>query len=974
MAGNKHDCGVHEIGTPETLKAYQEDTPGQEVEKYLAGIQEVIQEKKEKQKKSFMQVFQNPLKGFPYNEELEDNLVKPIKEGYGKIKDNHYDVKISVKKNDVKNVVKGINKLTGGNQYEYEDIDMDGVYPYGKTDGDIYIQGDDAGSLGLAIQKMFRNKVQVVGESVELEEAKNLMPAIQKIVDTKGAAKVGGVMLDMFTASVITQAYAKVNDSNKKKMENSNIQTLVKLAQRLMGMKEELGLDEGRLSDLLIDIQQGATAKELARDWKIPLSVAKDFLADYYGQKKGNRKEEVEIEESIRDVENEFPRDREWKKIVKKHANAIKKFWRSGRLDGKAEEDIVGWAMSNGEIRTDDVDETDEWLHDIILANEEVRKEVISEGTNGMEGKKISVRYSPQRAKRAKPFTGKLTSHSTIDKSDLFKDVEKNTWELRDDCNSIAIRVPHARGSEKDKEKWRELVNSSFDGGGSPAGLIRGGGLAPSEVKELFADMKKVANAFKGNVLAQSHEISIENKKGKLDVKKGLSAMLQAIDEFGMRNHVSVSGRDGVLTQIQYAANHLNEETLQEQQTYKSLVQGLEKDKKEVAKKSKAFGQNDTKYIDKAINFLKMLEKEGIPAGQISQVDFVTNRVPAFFVGNPQRSPSLSKFTPNDVKKAVKHAKKMGIMESVDLKEGTWQTPDSYGQLLDLQKFLSKPHKAKTAREVHKFHIDADSFFGDDSFSDMLDAYYHTLPGGDVDPYDRKEKVSQKSLDRAKKYNKIKPGTDLNILLMKALTDWTNGDLQFDRRGKITQSPRDWYEKNNPKMRNKSRVVKDVIEGKMDGQKLTGQEISVYFRRNKVRDKMTRKAVEIALDHGGAMNYAIKQIEKLKRGLSKNKDVQKALNYANFGEQVRIKDVGFMFKEDSPVAGNIQVEGDPYIPFKTGSGKLNKNIEKYWKKEIRGISKDELLKIQTMYMITDHPGVVSMYKAGKRDFLKSLKD
>ena len=108
MAGNKHDNGVHEIGTPETLKAYQEDTPGQEVEKYLAGIQEVIQEKKEKQKKTFMQVFQNPLKGFPYNEELEDNLVKPIKEGYGKIKDNHYDVKISVKKKEPNFKCKGV--------------------------------------------------------------------------------------------------------------------------------------------------------------------------------------------------------------------------------------------------------------------------------------------------------------------------------------------------------------------------------------------------------------------------------------------------------------------------------------------------------------------------------------------------------------------------------------------------------------------------------------------------------------------------------------------------------------------------------------------------------------------------------------------------------------------------------------------------------------------------------------------------
>ena len=52
-----------------------------------------------------------------------------------------------------------------------------------------------------------------------------------------------------------------------------------------MGMEEETQLEEGRLSDLLIDIQQGATAKELARDWPITLQQAKDFLKDYYASK-----------------------------------------------------------------------------------------------------------------------------------------------------------------------------------------------------------------------------------------------------------------------------------------------------------------------------------------------------------------------------------------------------------------------------------------------------------------------------------------------------------------------------------------------------------------------------------------------------------------------------------------------------------------------------------------------------------------
>jgi hypothetical protein len=131
------------------------------------------------------------------------------------------------------------------------------------------------------------------------------------IVNKKGAKKVEGVMIDMFTASVIVKAYTKVNASNKEKMKKANVHTLVALAQKVMGLKasNEFGKDplkgfpynetkesimsEGAMSDMLIDIQQGATAKELSKTWKIPMSMAKDFLKSYYGQKKGPRKEEV---------------------------------------------------------------------------------------------------------------------------------------------------------------------------------------------------------------------------------------------------------------------------------------------------------------------------------------------------------------------------------------------------------------------------------------------------------------------------------------------------------------------------------------------------------------------------------------------------------------------------------------------------------------------------------------------------------
>ena len=80
--GNKFNNGVWEQGTPEIVLAYQHDTPGQKVEEYVEGLQLQNEKKKLNAKKQFTQVFDNPLKGFPYNEEFE---VKEIKENYRKL-------------------------------------------------------------------------------------------------------------------------------------------------------------------------------------------------------------------------------------------------------------------------------------------------------------------------------------------------------------------------------------------------------------------------------------------------------------------------------------------------------------------------------------------------------------------------------------------------------------------------------------------------------------------------------------------------------------------------------------------------------------------------------------------------------------------------------------------------------------------------------------------------------------------------
>ena len=304
-------------------------------------------------------------------------------------------------------------------------------------------------------------------------------------------------------------------------------------------------------------------AVEVALDLGGAFSVAQQEIKKFFGNSILKKKEvqnalryaneEFQMAENFRDVIKMFPRDNDWKKLITKHKRHLDDF-RKGKkdLDTKVEDELITWALDNGEIQYKD--EVEDFIDQVLNASYTPKGDTINE-MNGMSGRKIKLTYRPQRANSGKYDGKKLSSHSTIEKSDLYQDIKSNEFDIADDCNSIAIRVPSARGSEKDKEKWLELVKSAD----RPTGLIRGGGLAPSEVKELYNDMKNAVKAFGGKVLAQSHEVSVNNYNGKLNIDKGLNAMLKAIDEFGMRNHVSVSSKDGVLTRIQDAGRYMKE-------------------------------------------------------------------------------------------------------------------------------------------------------------------------------------------------------------------------------------------------------------------------------------------------------------------------------------------------------------------------------------------------------------------------------
>ena len=80
-----------------------------------------------------------------------------------------------------------------------------------------------------------------INEEVDLVEGN--IDKIKDIVSKKQHSKIDGVMVDLFTASAISQIYDKVNDANKKKMEKLPIIKLADLAMKMM-QKEEVELDE----------------------------------------------------------------------------------------------------------------------------------------------------------------------------------------------------------------------------------------------------------------------------------------------------------------------------------------------------------------------------------------------------------------------------------------------------------------------------------------------------------------------------------------------------------------------------------------------------------------------------------------------------------------------------------------------------------------------------------------------------------
>lgn len=133
--------------------------------------------------------------------------------------------------------------MFAGKEYNCEDIDEDGnmkefhapgMAPKGRAKAKPASTKKSLSDIRSRADS-FKKKVK---ESVELEEESKTIAKVKEIVAKKQAMKIDGVMVDMFTASAISQIYDKVNDANKKKMDGLKITKLADVAMKLMKREE----------------------------------------------------------------------------------------------------------------------------------------------------------------------------------------------------------------------------------------------------------------------------------------------------------------------------------------------------------------------------------------------------------------------------------------------------------------------------------------------------------------------------------------------------------------------------------------------------------------------------------------------------------------------------------------------------------------------------------------------------------------
>ena len=754
-----------------------------------------------------------------------------------------------------------------------------------------------------------------------LKEGKNLMPDIDNIVKNKGAKKVGGVMIDMFTASMIQKVYDRVNDSNKKKMENVPVEVLVKLAQKVMGMKEETNFDK--------------VVEGFASDAQRRAAFASGYKAK--GKKGKKKKEEVEVNEEMityRVKKMQKPELEKFKQSAK--MMKLKLNFDQGRDDTvlvvsgtkkklKDFDAAVRGKSSYGDPSVvkegmasflDNVIKVQQSFSDVDKA-EKMLKQAAKKGLIGYNG----------------PMRGQVGSDSFIIVGKE-KDVDKVLNSMRSMASTGKKLLPMPKVvltkaesfNEELQEARASLTNDQFN-------VLRKAGLERlmkkhdayvsnhgTKVVVLSSPSAKffdeLANLFKKNM---KNMVSNESMSKEERIKESISKQKQSLFKLKSQQVSRAVGIDN----DGFGGKHATEEDIKESISKLGMVTEREAQiefvKTDLGKKGflsytnsvmdDLFEERDYERIILALESdVEQVEEPIVYTKEQVEESFTNEEEIEFVKPNDNfktRGPILNmggntynvkdKFTGKSYTfKYLGEEVKTFSQVKKELKEGTWAIPDSKRKLALLADMLKKPYPATTPKDLDKFMNKLP--VGDDGLYDDLDEImYEKEPDGSI----------KRPLVTMKKFPKV----FLNIIAGKSLADekWIRGKAQgnsyimthhsFGAEAEMESVEKDIKElvvkrKKGNIRKSKMMKIEKVRDGKLDPlskmgrSKLTGQELQRYYKDNPkakkaARDKKVKLGIELALDLGGNMNMAMKEIEKLKRGLTKHPEVSKALKFAN---------------------------------------------------------------------------------------------
>ena len=237
--------------------------------------------------------------------------------------------------------------------------------------------------------------------------------------------------------------------------------------------------------------------------------------------------------ENIQKVIKMFPRDNDWKKLITKNRRDIDALRRGKDLPKKVEDELFNWALDNGEIKTDDVEELEDFIDSIMNEGTFEIAESVPKAVQGLNdlGNKMKGRDQKDirrieklyRSGNNKVFQGAIRALDTdlrdqvkdiFDALDMVKNGVIESVDLNE-AKKLGSRVKITKGRFAGKEGIiRQMDNGRFKG--------------DAKSFDIDLDNGKEANGVPGKDIKIVKE-SVDLDEGKMKefhdmVKKGMTA------------------------------------------------------------------------------------------------------------------------------------------------------------------------------------------------------------------------------------------------------------------------------------------------------------------------------------------------------------------------------------------------------------------------------------------------------------------